>query len=491
MRDDMSENKSNTNQEVKEIDLLALLNDSIHSLKRLWWVVILCVIAGGLVSFFSVNLRFSPKYVAEGSVEVTAEGGSVSGNRSTAKQMSLIFPYILSSSSLSDIIASEIGTTRVPGSISTSYIDGTNVLSFKVTSGNAEQAYEVLKSVIKNYPDAARYVVGQVQFEVLYDSGVPVDSGKTSAVRGSLRNGLLLGLIIGLAIVLLRAFTIRTVRSENELRALVNVPFLGNLPICQKKERRSNKHEEINILFDANRENYTEAMRLIRTRIDRKLDGKKVLMVTSSVAGEGKSTVAANLAVSMALKGKSVILVDCDLRNPSSGKIFNITGSYPGLAAVLDGSVKLNDALVEVVKDGKPTGLRILPGADKQTNSIEILGSEAMHRVIDELRGYADIIILDTPPSAVLVDAMMMTKHVDGVAYVVMSDYARRRYIVDGIEELTSIEANLLGCILNGSGSGSGGYGYYGRYGHYGRYGYYGYGHYSSYYGKTKSKKKK
>ena len=228
-------------------------------------------------------------------------------------------------------------------------------------------------------------------------------------------------------------------------------------------------------------------MRLIRTRLERQMKDKKVLMVTSSVAGEGKSTVAANLAISMALKGKRVILVDCDLHNPSAGRIFNLKESYPGLLAVLNHQVELDEALCEIKNNDVPTGLTLLPGADKPSRLVEILGSDAMKETLAQLRERADVVILDTPPSAVLVDAMMLVRHVDGVAYVVMSDYARRRYVFDGVEELTSSGAPVVGCILNGGRTHTGKYGYYG---YKGRYGYgYGYGYYGG--SREKSKKKR
>ena len=219
-------------------------------------------------------------------------------------------------------------------------------------------------------------------------------------------------------------------------------------------------------------------MRLIRTRLERQMKDKKVLMITSSVAGEGKSTVAANLAISMALKGKRVILVDCDLRNPSTARIFNIKEKFPGLVKVLNGEATLEEALIEIKNNDLPTGLRLMPGAEKESGLVEILGGEDMRKLVVRLREEADAVILDTPPSAVLVDAMMLVRHVDGIAYVVMNDYARRRTVFDGVEELSTAGVPILGCILNGGQTRSGRYGYYGygRYG-YGRYGYgYGYG---------------
>ena len=473
----MNENPSNNEQELDMVDIMAFLSDFGHSFKRLWWAVLLIVIAAVAISYFRVTRNYSPSYVAEATVSVELVNGGSYANRNTAEQMGLIFPYILNSGVLSDVVAADLGTSSVPGSINATCIKGTNLLTVTASSYDPKLAYDILNSVLDNYPEVAMYVVGQTKLTRIDDRGVPTDTGKTAVVRGSIRKGALIGLAIGLGLVVLRSLMYRTIRSENELRAVVNVPYLGTLPVCRRKERRNSPRGEINILFDSNRDEYVEAMRLIRTRIERDLGEKKVLMVTSSVAGEGKSTVAANLAASMALKGMKVILVDCDLRNPSVGKMFNLAGKYPGIAAVLDGSADLEEALVEVMKDGEPTGLTLLPGSDKTSRMSETLNSDMMGALVEHLRAKADMVILDTPPSAVLVDAMMVVRHVDGVAYVIMSDFARRRYIINGIEEIAEAGAPITGCILNGGRTTPSKYGYYGRYGY--KYGY-GYGGESS-----------
>ncbi len=470
----MSETVSNNEQELDMLDIKAILSDFFRSLKRLWWLVVLIVAAAMLAFYFRTSRSYSPTYTAEATVSVELVNGGSYANRNTAEQMGLIFPYILNSGVLTDVIAADLQTNGVPGWINATCIKGTNLLTITVGSYDAELAYKVLQSVLRNYPEVAQYVVGQTQLTVIDDRGIPTDTGKAAVVRGSLRKGAIIGAVIGLAIVVLRSLIFRTIRSEDELRAYVNVPHLGTLPVCRKKERNKSLRGDINILFDSNRDEYVEAMRLVRTRIERDLGTKKSLMVTSSVAGEGKSTVAANLAASMALKGLKAVLIDCDLRNPSVGRIFNLTGDYPGLAAVLDGSTPLDDALVEIMKDGEPTGLTVLPGSSVTSRMAETLGSDAMRDLIETLRKRFDIVILDTPPSAVLFDAMMLIRHVDGVAYVIMHDYARRRYIVNGIKELSNAGAPLTGFILNGGRASTGKYGYYGRYGH--RYGYYGYG---------------
>lgn len=475
----MNSSSSNTNTELEKIDVISFLNDFLHRFKRLWWIVVLTTFLFSVAFYYRTSSTYTPTYVAEATVSVQIVNGGAYANRNTAEQMGLIFPYILTSGALSDVIAEDLGMRSVPGTINVSSISGTNLLTITVRAADAQNAYDVLQSVMKNYPAVAQFVVGQTELTVIDDSGVPTDTGRTAVIRGSVRRGALLGFALGMLILVINAAAFRTIRTETELRSLLNVPSLGTLPFVQIKQRRRNARNSINILYDTNRGSYVEAMRLIRTRLERQLEGKQVLMVTSSISGEGKSTVAANLAVSMALKGKKVILVDCDLRNPTVGEIFDLHETYPGLVSVLRGESSVEEALCPVTNHGEDVGLTLMPGGAHRSNLVEILGSEAMSQVIAQLREKADIVILDTPPSAVLVDAMMLVKHVDAVAYVVMSDYARRRYIFEGVEELTNSGAPIVGCILNGGRAHAGGYGYYGRYGS--KYGYgYGYGSYGS-----------
>ena len=469
----MSENATT---ELEKIDILALISDFFHRFRQIWWVAVLLTVLFAAMSYYRVTTTYAPSYTAEATVSVEIVNGSSRGNQNTAEQMGSIFPYILTSGALSDVIAQDLGMKSVPGSIRVSNISGTNLLTISVTSGDPQNAYNVLQSVLKNYPEVAQYVVGQTELTVIDDDGIPVDTGRTSVIRGSMVKWALAGFGLSLFIILLSALSLRTIRTESELRSMLNLPCLGTLPVCRIKQRRRSDRSDINILYDANRGDYIEAMRLIRTRLERQMTDKKVLMVTSSISGEGKSTVAANLAISMALKGKKVALVDCDLRNPSLAGIFRLTEKYPGLVSLLRGKCTLEETLYDVKSRDESIGLSLIPGGERESRLVEILGSDAMGSLIATLRERYDVVILDTPPSAILVDAMMLLSYVDAVTYVIMSDFARRRYIFNGVEELTSGDAPIVGCILNGGKARSGSYGYYGYKSRYG----YGYGYASA-----------
>ena len=164
------------------------------------------------------------------------------------------------------------------------------------------------------------------------------------------------------------------------------------------------------------------------------------------------------------------MLIDCDLRNPSLQEIFQIPENHPGLMEVLEGKTSLDKAIVSFEKRG--IHLRILFGSTKKaTSHSEILGSEQMRQIIEYAKKFSDVVVLDTPPSAMLVDAMLVAKYVDEAVYVIMSDYARASVVAEGMRELKNTGIEIGGYVLNGCKEALGGYGYHS----------YGYG--SHYYG--------
>ncbi len=457
--------------EMEKIDITAFVDDFFNALKKLWIVVLVLILGMTAFSYFRTSDTYISAYKAEATVAVyTSDDGTTTNSRS-AQQLGTVFPYILTSGVLKDVIREDMGVSTLPSNIKVTNVEGTNLLTISVSSSDPKLSYNTLLSIIKNYPKVAEYVVGYTVMEIVDDSGIPTDSGKTVAVRGNAMKGATYGLLLGLFIVFIYMLMNRTVRSVKDVRAFSTIDHLGTLPVYKKKKRKD-ASSSINILEHNVQQDYLESMRLIRTRVLRKLESSshKTLIVTSSVPGEGKSTIAANLAISLAGKNKSVILVDCDLRNPSLQDIFRVQERQPGFMEVFNGTVSLEKAIVRFDSYGIRLGV-LFGSPENATSHSEILGSERSGQIIEELKMKADIVILDTPPSAMLVDAMLLAKYADEAIYVIMSDYARTNVIADGLRELKNSGVEIGGFVLNGSKETSGGYGYHS----------YGYG--SKYYG--------
>ncbi len=184
----------------------------------------------------------------------------------------------------------------------------------------------------------------------------------------------------------------------------------------------------------------------------------RVIEVTSTALGEGKSTVAANLASVMALTGARCILVDADLRRPVQAKALGFNGKA-GLTNVLVGTTDLNGALLET----EVKGLQLLPSGAKPPNPSELLGSEAMASLLHELRTKADMVIIDTPPLLPVTDAVLLAPKVDGTILVVQAGRTQREAVLRAKQLLESVHGRILGVVLNGVDPWSG----YRRYYHY------------------------
>ena len=229
-----------------------------------------------------------------------------------------------------------------------------------------------------------------------------------------------------------------------------------------------------------------EAYKLLRTNVmfsfsDDAEDGEKlgrIVGVTSSFHGEGKSVTSINMAYTMAETGQRVLLVEGDMRKPTLAKRLDFNPS-PGLSNLLIGLQNVNEAIqkLAVPVDGKQTVyLDTIVSGDIPPNPSELLGSKRMQRLLEALRTRYDYIIVDLPPVTAVSDPLIVSRFCDGMAVVVRHNVADRNALAETMRQLQLVDAHVLGFIYNGS-DGSGG-------GYYRRRGYYRKGYYSGYYGK-------
>lgn len=236
-----------------------------------------------------------------------------------------------------------------------------------------------------------------------------------------------------------------SIRGEEELKSLTRLPLLGSIPALKPLRNKQPAPGSL-VVVEAPRSPAAEAFRLTRTgisfsRID---DPPRVLLVTSAVQSEGKSTVAANLAVSFAEAGKSVVFVDLDLRRPSVAKIFDVPDV--GLTnLLLDERANPSSYLL-------PTwvpNLHVLPSGPLPPNPAELISSQRMTRVMDHLKTEADLVIVDSPPVFAVADAVTATTLCDSVVLVVRLDRVKRRMLQRVLETLGSVGATPVGLVVN------------------------------------------
>lgn len=190
----------------------------------------------------------------------------------------------------------------------------------------------------------------------------------------------------------------------------------------------------------------SEAFRTLRTNVQfTSVDSDtKKIMLTSAGPGEGKSSTVANLAVSMAQAGKSVLIVDADLRNPTQHKLFGLDNRQ-GLSVAL----VQDQANLQFVKETAVPGVMVLTGGPIPPNPAELVGSRRMKRLIQEFSDQYDVILIDTPPVIAVTDAAILAQEVDGVILVLASGEVNKEYAQRAKELLDKVGAKILGAVLN------------------------------------------
>lgn len=267
---------------------------------------------------------------------------------------------------------------------------------------------------------------------------VPISPRKKLAVMIAFAFSLAAG--IGAAFLLEQLSN--TIRSSSDVEDKLGLPLLGSVPTLG---RRASKRAGT-ALFAEEEKRFGEAIRTIRTGLTLSDldDPHKVILVTSSVVGEGKSTVAMNLALAFA-KVERVLLVDADMRRPSIARELNLERSTPGLPELLASEANLNKSIT--FRDDY--NLEILKTSTIPADPLELLSPASLSRVMNTLRKTYDRIIIDSPPVLPLSDPSVLATHADSIVYVVKFDSTNNQHIKAGLQQLRRQRAPLSGIVLN------------------------------------------
>lgn len=250
----------------------------------------------------------------------------------------------------------------------------------------------------------------------------------------------LLALFAGVGLTLLLDALNNTFKSTEEIEGKLNIPVLGILPLLKKKERSEIAH----LFQEGQNKPFCEAIRTIRTGVVLSAmdNAHKVIVITSSIPGEGKSTVSANLAFALGQVEK-VLLIDADLRHPTLAKNFDFPVGTPGLANLIANTAKLEDCLREV------NGISMLCAGTVPPNPLELLSSQRFAKAMEYLKSKYDRIIIDSPPTQAVSDAMVLSTFADALIYVIKSDSTAIPLVEKGVGQLLQNNAPVTGIVLN------------------------------------------
>ena len=470
-----------TRHNANKIDILSIVRD----IARQWWVILLFSISAYLAAVIIMTVRYEPVYTTTTTFAVSARGTNVSFfvDMSSAKETAEKLQLVLDSELLKRKVVEDLNLESFEARAYASIVPETSMLVLTVQDKTALQSYRVMKSILANYRSVSEYIVQDVVLNVIQPPAIPsYPSNSTGARR--------IGGIAAIAAAILLGFYIAvfsymkdTVKSAKEAKKKIAATYLGAIYHERSAKSRKNKKKKTSmcitnpLLSFVYVESSRKAASRVRSALDKK--GKKVLLVTSVAENEGKTTVASNIALSIAQEGKKALLIDCDFRRPAIYKVFDIPRQE---VKDLPHLIYTEGDKSSIITKLKTENLYFILNQRSTSNIEDIVKSGKFSSIIEFVRDRFDYIILDTPPLGMVPDAEEFANFSDATLIVVRQDVALAPNINDAIDTMNKTNAHLIGFIYNDARGGLPGSG-----NHYG----YGYGGYGSYYRYTAYERRK
>lgn len=454
----------------------------IQDVAKRWLAVVLAALVLGVGAYIKTDLEYTPEYQATTTFVVTSRGSSSSvySNLSSTSSLASVFTDLLNSSILRKAILEDLDIQSFDGTINASAVPETNLLTVTVTASDPRTAFLVSQAIIDNHEEVTYQIISGVVLEVLQSPAVPRNPINHTDALGQMKKFLVIGALTACALLAAVSFSRNAVRSGREAREKLDCSYLGEVPHEKKRKslhaRLRGQKSSILITNPVTSFRFLETIRKLRRRVEQHMPDGNVLMVTSLLENEGKSTIAANLALALAQKHSRVLLIDCDMRKPACHTVLEETDFPHGLQDLLTDALSPSDCLIQY----KKSHLYLLLEKKGSSSSSDLISSERMQTLLRWARKEFDFVILDLPPMSGVSDAESMTKYADASLLVVRQNAATAPAINKAVAALDGGNAKLLGCVLNnvystglfsGQGHNYSGYDKYNHYGSYGRYG--------------------
>jgi polysaccharide biosynthesis transport protein len=418
----------------------------VHLLRRQWVIIVACVLAGAAVGVL-LPMTMTPVYDARAQSFITLAdtAGSPDASLYSSSQftMSRLKSYTLlvgSSEVLEpaiDDLDLDVSVSELRNRVTASSPTGSFIVSVTATAGSPDEAAAVANAVSVRLGDMIESLeettAGTQVRSTLVRTAEPPAAPSSPRPKLALALGLLVGLAAGLGLAAARQQLDRSVRTSDQLKALAGAGVLAEIPA------------DSSVAADTLSGAVTEAFRKLRASL-RFVDvdhPPRVVTVSSAVSAEGKTSTAVNLAVSFAASGRSVCLVDADLRRPAVSARIGILDSI-GLSDLLIGEHTLEDVLVT----WRPR-VTVLPAGTLPPDPVALLSSHAMEALLADLRGRFDVVVIDSPPLKPVVDGAVLGAIADGTILVVRYGSTDAPSVQRSVEVLADADARLLGTVLN------------------------------------------
>lgn len=450
------------------------LRDLLKKIRRFWLGELAVFL--GVVMLVALYTAMQPRVYQATATGITqaASGESLSmafAGESLAKSRTESYVQVALSDAVAQRAAHALGKGQSPASllsrISANLPSDTAVIQITAAASTPDAAAKLanvwmhaLSDQVKELESTEAGVTPALSFLPLASARPPYLPAAPN-LQVSIAIAVLVGLVMAVAYGLLRSYFDRRVRTVEQIEALIGVPVIGTVPESKALAERRRIADDVDMIGSEERFAIAESLRELRTNlsyidID---DPPSVIVMTSTIPGEGKSTLTANLADAIAASERNVVVIDCDLRRPTQSQLYGLRAGV-GLTDVLSGRVALNDALQAPSNDPH---LRVLASGRVPPNPSELLGSRTMRDLVTALASVATV-ILDAPPLLSVTDAAIMSTIADGVVITVGAKQVTADQLATAHRSVVRVRGKVLGVVLNRiprSGADAKGYGNY------------------------------
>lgn len=439
-------------------------------LLRTRWVIICVTIVVAVSGAFAVNLLTTPLYEATTRLFVSTTSGASAteiyqGNRYSQERV-VSYTELLMGETLAqrtiDKLGLDMDADELQANVNASAKPETVLIDVAVVDASPIRARDIADALSDEFVVMVRELetpedgtLPDARVVVEQRASIPDEPVSPKTLR-NLAIGLALGVLLGVGLAFIRDLLDNTVKDRQDLEEIAGVAVVGSIPL--DKDRRKEPAKS----FDNDNSAFAEAFRKLRTNLQflRVDNPPRVIVVTSSMPSEGKSTTAINIALALAENDHTVALVDGDLRRPRLDKYLGLVGSV-GFSTVLAGRASLSDVLQKTAY----SGVTVLTSGSVPPNPSELLGSLAAKKVLDELRADFDFVVIDSSPLLAVTDAAILAAGADGVLVVARYGETKREQLAHAVGNLRSVGAPLLGAVFTitpARGGASYSYSYYG-----------------------------
>lgn len=434
--------------QINDIDLRSIVVDI---LKNSWMVVLTMLATYFLIAGY-YRITYVPNYQATATVAVMTKG-STSGSYSSLKttmNMAQVFSEVFQSDTLKEKIDADLNDENLDYQINAEVISETNLVTLTVTSPFPKRTDQIMDLALNNYASVSDYLFTNASLQIVQEPDVPTVISNPLNYDKIQKVGILLSMVTMIGLICLFSILRPTVKKEDAAKRQLDGRIIATIPYERKyrtlKDFKNKLKKSILISSPLLSMSFSEANRKLGALIERHMKRRKqqVLLVTSVGENEGKSSLGANIALSMKDRGKKVVIIDCDFRKPALHKVFELKQlSKHSLTDFLEDKCSFND-LFNYQDD-----LTIICQNDSKADSSRYFFKDQFARFIELCKQNYDYVIIDTPPLGLCVDVEIIIPFCDASIMVVRQDYSEIGIINDLADTLKQPNHDFIGFVLN------------------------------------------